>query len=312
MTAIEKVSSLVFVAGIFAVYTAEIFLGATFALDKLTNAQGRNILLTKPALFVHLLAVTGIMCFLYGFFIEPYRLKVRTITLYTEKLRNTYLRLVHISDLHCSEKVRNEKKSIELINALQADLIVFTGDAVNVPAGLSLFKDTMKSLKAKLGKYAVKGNVDIQSYPDLDLFSRTGFEVLDEQTIKLEKDGESFYISGFSCWFPDSHHYLPKGVPADSFSIFAHHCPDLIEDLKDSNVDLYLAGHTHGGQVAIPIYGALITFSKHGKKYEAGRYNVNNTVLYVNRGLGTEGGSTPKVRFCVRPEITVFDISPKK
>jgi predicted MPP superfamily phosphohydrolase len=78
------------------------------------------------------------------------------------------------------------------------------------------------------------------------------------------------------------------------------------------NVDLYLCGHTHGGQVALPLYGALVTLSKFGKKYESGMYTVGDTILYVNRGIGMEGGLTPKVRFLARPEITVFDIVPKE
>jgi hypothetical protein len=84
-----------------------------------------------------------------------------------------------------------------------------------------------------------------------------------------------------------------------------------VEDLNGTNVDLYLAGHTHGGQIALPFYGAIITLSKFGKKYESGEYRVGNTILYVNRGLGLAGGFNPKMRFFARPEITVFDLKPK-
>ena len=76
-------------------------------------------------------------------------------------------------------------------------------------------------------------------------------------------------------------------------------------------MDLYLCGHTHGGQVALPLYGALITLSKFGKKYESGMYESNGTILYVNRGLGLEPKPAPQVRFFARPEITVFDIVPE-
>lgn len=87
-----------------------------------------------------------------------------------------------------------------------------------------------------------------------------------------------------------------------------YHSPDLVEDLPPNAVDLYVAGHTHGGQVALPFYGALVTLSRFGKKYEAGLYHVGDTTLYVNRGIGMEGGPAPRVRFCARPEITVFEI----
>ena len=106
------------------------------------------------------------------------------------------------------------------------------------------------------------------------------------------------------------------------FSIFLHHYPDLVEDLAGQNarlaedgesrrVDLYLAGHTHGGQIALPFYGAIITLSEFGKKYESGMYKVADIVLYVNRGIGMDGGPSPRARFFARPEITVFEIKPK-
>ena len=103
---------------------------------------------------------------------------------------------------------------------------------------------------------------------------------------------------------------VTKGLSAERFGVLLHHYPDLIEEPAVSKVDLYLTGHTHGGQVALPLYGALITLSKHGKRYEAGKYVVGDTILYVNRGIGMEGGRVPRVRFWARPEITVFDIVP--
>jgi predicted MPP superfamily phosphohydrolase len=75
---------------------------------------------------------------------------------------------------------------------------------------------------------------------------------------------------------------------------------------------LFLTGHVHGGQVALPFYGAIITLSKYGKKYEKGRYDIDGKVLYVNRGVGMEGDFVPRVRFFSRPEITVFHIRPLK
>jgi hypothetical protein len=86
----------------------------------------------------------------------------------------------------------------------------------------------------------------------------------------------------------------------------------LVESLEGLNVDLYLSGHTHGGQIALPLYGAIITLSKFGKKYESGMYTVGDTILYVNRGIGFEPRPAPPIRFCARPEITVFDIAPMK
>ncbi|MGA9520814.1 MAG: metallophosphoesterase [Myxococcaceae bacterium] len=96
-------------------------------------------------------------------------------------------------------------------------------------------------------------------------------------------------------------------APEGAFKLLAYHTPDLIEDLK-VRPDLYLAGHTHGGQVRLPRYGALVTMSRFDKKYEMGRYEIDGTVLYVNRGIGTDGGHLPRIRFMARPEIAVIDL----
>ena len=312
MTASEKLVLILFLGIIAIVYTAETFLLLAFVFNKLRGAEALKIFCSKPALAVHLLALIGIICFAYGYFVEPYRLKIETVQIQTPKLAKTTLRLIQISDLHCDKKPRNEVKLVRLINEMKPDIIVFTGDSINTSAALERFKETMKNLNAPLAKFAVDGNIDIWYWSKLDLFGGTGFEVLDANIVELQKNGESFYISGVSCRYPTAFGDVLKNVPEDRFSIFLYHYPDLIEDLHNLNVDLYLAGHTHGGQVALPFYGALITLSKFGKKYEAGSYTVGKTMLYVNRGIGMEGSHAPRVRFFARPEITVFDIKPNK
>jgi len=100
-------------------------------------------------------------------------------------------------------------------------------------------------------------------------------------------------------------------IPSNAFSVLLYHYPDLIKEVAARNVDLYCAGHTHGGQIALPVFGALVTFSKFGKQYEAGLYRESKTSLYVNRGIGMEGGNAPRVRFWARPELTIIDVVPE-
>ena len=73
-------------------------------------------------------------------------------------------------------------------------------------------------------------------------------------------------------------------------------------------VDGYLAGHTHGGQWRVPGFGALVTSSRFGKRYEAGLYRERRTRLYVSRGLGMEGFGTPRARLFCPPEVVVLDL----
>ena len=124
----------------------------------------------------------------------------------------------------------------------------------------------------------------------------------------LQIRGATVWISGIGV---DHLRELPKllnDVPEKTFSIFLHHYPDEIYEVA-GKVDLYCAGHTHGGQVALPLYGALITLARYGKKFESGLYSVGATHLYINRGIGMEGGISPRVRFWSRPEITVYEIT---
>jgi predicted MPP superfamily phosphohydrolase len=101
---------------------------------------------------------------------------------------------------------------------------------------------------------------------------------------------------------------LAGQVPTDAYSLLLYHTPDLIESASAAQINLYLAGHTHGGQVRLPFYGAIITASRHHKQYEMGAYTVGETFLYVSRGLGMEGYGMPRLRFLCPPELVLFEL----
>jgi len=306
----EKLTLLAFLLAVGAVYLLEGALLVRFFVRLAQRRVGVNVLLTKRAIVLHVVAILGIGCLLYGLFIEPNRIEVNIVPIETSKLKSAKFRIVQISDLHCDRKVRNEERMVELINGLNADVVVFTGDALNTAEALPLFKDTMRSLKASLGKFAVYGNFETRFWRRLDLYGETGFELLNARSVPISKEGETTYISGLSCDNPGGLETVLSTVGSDNFSVFLYHFSDLVESLERRNVDLYLSGHTHGGQVALPFYGALITLSKFGKKYESGLYQVGETTLYVNRGIGLETRPAPQIRFLARPEIAVFDIGP--
>jgi predicted MPP superfamily phosphohydrolase len=93
------------------------------------------------------------------------------------------------------------------------------------------------------------------------------------------------------------------GIPEDAFTLLLYHSPDLIVEAAKHHIDLYLGGHTHGGQLRLPFYGAITTGSAYGKAFEAGLYEYGDTRMYISRGIGFEGGSMPRARFLCRPEI---------
>jgi hypothetical protein len=307
----DEISLLLFGVLLLAVYGAESILLLSYAYLRLRRGSWKNIRLTRFDVPLHVLAAVGIVCLLYGYFIEPYRIDVTETTIRTTKLKSTSFRIVHISDLHCDNTPRNEERAVKIIQQLKPDIIVATGDFLNRASALPRLQATLRQLDAPLGEFAVKGNFEIGCWTRLDLFKDTGFRVLDRDTVVVTKQEDAIAVSGLSFGLADAYRDVLQEPVDGRFHIFLFHTPDLIEDVRGLGVDLYLCGHTHGGQVALPLYGALITFSKFGKRYEAGRYEFDGTTLYVNRGLGLEPAPAPQVRFLARPEIAVFDIVPE-
>jgi predicted MPP superfamily phosphohydrolase len=308
----EVVSVLLLGALVLIVYGLEVLLLARAAVNFARRRHVGKILLTRRAIVLHVLAGTGILCALYGRFIEPYRVQVNVMTLHTPKLKSTGFRIVQISDLHCDTTPHNEEKAVRLINVLRPDIIVATGDYLNHRRALPRLRNMLSRLDAPLGKYAVGGNFEGHQDAGLDILAGTGFHLLRADKATVMKGGDALDIRGLTYARVADWPALLTDVPADRFTVFLFHTPDLIEDIRGRGVDLYLCGHTHGGQVALPWYGALVTFSKFGKKYESGLYQVGETTLYVNRGLGLEPRPAPQVRFFARPEIAVFDILPEQ
>ncbi|MBL8909491.1 MAG: metallophosphoesterase [Archangium sp.] len=251
------------------------------------------------------LGVLGVLAFAWGLFIEADWLEVTHVTVQTPKWPKTKkFRIAHFSDLHIDRESRALSRLTTEVADAKADLIVFTGDSLNDAGSLKLLRTTLGSMTAARGRVAVRGNHDVYRWHALDLFGGGVATELTRGPIILEDGLLTVCGAAFNAFdaLPD----CIAGAPKDSFVLLAFHSPDLVEDI-DPKPDLYLAGHTHGGQVAIPLYGAMITMSRYDKKYEAGRYEVGKTTLYVNRGIGFEPHFL-RVRFASRPELTIIDI----
>jgi predicted MPP superfamily phosphohydrolase len=256
------------------------------------------------------LAVLGVGCFAYAWRIEPFWLDVTHTRVATAKLTRP-IRVVQISDVHCDPDPRLEDRLPDAIAAERPDIIVFTGDALNEPRGLDRFRALMKRLAAIAPTYAVRGNWDVWFWSGLDLFGGTGVIELTDTAVRAPLAGAEVWIAGV----PVGHERnIPRVLtipPPGALSVLLFHYPDEIEPASAAGADLYLAGHTHGGQVALPWYGALITYSRFDKRFESGRYQVGPTTLYVNRGIGMEGGHAPRIRFWARPEVSVIELVPR-
>jgi hypothetical protein len=249
------------------------------------------------------------LCLIDGFFIEPYQLVVEKLEIRTSKLTTNRIRIVQLSDLHCDDVIRLENRIKASVTELHPDVIVFCGDAVNMPEGLNNFRSVMKSCADVAPTYAVRGDWDFFK-PRLDYFGGTGAQELSASSVKIEKNGESIWLGGVLSGSPKLVPRALAEIPPGAFTVFAYHFPypDVLP--ANASVDLFLAGHTHGGQVVLPGVGVLITRSKYGTRYLSGMYRVGKMWMYVNSGIGMQG-RMPRVRFLCPPKLAVIDIVPE-
>jgi len=261
----------------------------------------------------------GALCLAYGFKVEPSWLSTTHVHLETSKLpRGATAKFAVISDLHMDREAKLEGKLPGAIAPEKPDAIFFLGDAMNSTWALGPFKQLMFTLRQIAPVVAVLGNQDEGAWWEShDPYRGTPVLVLKNASTALNIRGASIYVWGQDStvpWLPPGairpvHLIPPPGDAHGSYAIVLNHTPDLIDQASRGGYDLYLAGHTHGGQIALPFYGALVTNSRFDKQYEAGQFQVGPTTLYVNRGLGFARWPQPEARFFARPELTIIEIT---
>ena len=226
-------------------------------------------------------------------------------------------RIVQFSDTHLGFQynLSQFKKLINKINSLNPDLIFFTGDLMDEPnryQQIHKIVPLLQQLKAPLGKYCIFGNHDHGGYgSDIyrNVMETSHFTLLlnESRQIKL-KDGSLVFLVGVDDAMlgkPDINLAL-KHVPFSQFKILLSHAPDLADLATQYNIHWQLSGHSHGGQVKLPFFGALIR-PPFAEKYPEGLYSIGSMPLklYVNRGIGT---TRLPFRFMAKPELTVFTL----
>jgi len=264
------------------------------------------------------LQLIGSALVFYGTWIEPHRIGVSRERLASSKLApGQPLRVLHFGDLHVERITPRERQLVDLVDSLRPDLVVFSGDFLNVSyvhdrAAWAACRWVLERLAAPLGVFVVAGSSASDPEPVLvEMLAGLPLTWLREQRVTLEHGGKEIDLIGVGCThrpFVDRHP-LESLVRRDRFTIFLYHSPDLAPDAAELGVDLMLSGHTHGGQVRLPWFGALATSSLYGKAFEMGRYEQEGLTLYVTRGLGLEGSGVPRIRFLCPPEITLWDLN---
>lgn len=226
------------------------------------------------------------------------------------------LRIAVIADLHAGAPYIDEAKIQRVVTLTQTarpDIILLAGDYVaHVIGHHEISTETiaadLKPLHAPLGVYAVLGNHDHWSgAPRIaSALRHAGIVVLENQSTKIRRGLSVVYLVGIDdrMTHHDNAAMALRNVPSGASALCLTHSPDLFPDLP-TNCVLTIAGHTHGGQVNLPIFGRLIVPSKFGQHYAAGLIHEHDKYLFVSTGIGT---SFIPVRFGVPPEVTVLEI----
>jgi uncharacterized protein len=254
-----------------------------------------------------------------GFYFEPFRLGVTEIPIHAPAfLPDRSLLILQISDLHLERMTKREGEVLALARSLQPDIIVLTGDYVNasyVNDLLTLLEthQLLSRLYAPYGIYAVNGNLDSPPVMAALFNGLANIRVLNDELLPLPLPGGTLYILGVTLSSDrvrddKALEGLMARIPPGAYGILLYHTPDLIRTAAPTGVDLYFAGHTHGGQVRLPIYGAIFTQATDGKKYEMGEYTVGPTTMYVSRGIGMGGELLPRMRFLCPPEMVLVEL----
>jgi predicted MPP superfamily phosphohydrolase len=249
--------------------------------------------------------------------IEPYIVTVTRVTLPVRRLPPAFegFTIAQVSDWHFGEWMTLDHMLgiAEQVNALEPDLVAMTGDFVSV-----IYRDTPQAITTALNAFhapagvaAVLGNHD--HWTDAPTIraaveAADGVRLLNNRALPLQRHGQILYIAGVDdIW--EAQHDLAAAlhtVPIDAATILLAHEPDYADEAAATGrIGLQLSGHSHGGQVRLPLKGALI-LPHLGQKYDQGHYTVNDMHLYVNRGIGM---IAPYVRLNCTPEITLITLT---
>ncbi len=259
--------------------------------------------------------------YVYSRFIEPNSLRV-----HYEIIKSSYiiegskeLKILQFSDMHISEYFdeKDIKKVVEKINEEKPDIVVFTGDLIDEyneyknKNNLNVIWESLAAINASLGKYAIYGNHDYgggaeQAYKSI--MENSGFVILRNEKVFLEEYNINIIGMDDSIFGKFEKNRMINMLDEKSCNVLLSHEPDVIDHLMEYNIDLFLSGHSHGGQVNLPFVKVLPILAK---KYTGGIYSFNNyrqTTLYVNIGLGT---SQIPLRFMAPPELSIFILKNK-
>lgn len=326
MATLMAATLLVFVPKIFA---APVLL-AEDIYRALRHFPPHEVWVSELALFVSVFVFVSL---LYGMTGGRHRYKVHRVTLKFDDLPAAFdnFTITQLSDIHAGSFTSRKgvEKGIAMVNQQNSDMILFTGDLVNNKASeMDPWLGTFSKLKAPFGMYSVLGNHDYGDYTGWaneaakaanlarlkQVHKEIGFNLLLNNAVQIKKDGGEIALIGVENWGKGGFHKYgdlvnaTENVGDDEFKILMSHDPSHWEAKTlehTQHINLALAGHTHGMQFGIELFGFQWSPVKYMYPQWAGLYEKNGKYLYVNRGFGFLGF---KGRLGIWPEITVITL----
>ena len=221
-------------------------------------------------------------------------------------------KVVQFSDLHYLTTMKNKevKNIVKKINEINPDIVVFTGDLISEEKEITqdqidFLTKQLNKINSKLGKFAVKGNEDYNKNYDA-VMNKTDFKIINNSYELIYYNGITPILLTGSGSILKNDSDVDKAFSYNDlenvYTISLIHEPDVTDNIISYKPDLILAGHSHNGQIRLPMIGGLVKFEE-AKKYSNAKYDLDDTTLFISGGLGT---SKYEFRLFNHPSINFY------
>lgn len=265
----------------------------------------------KNTILVYFILIIGLLL-IYSRYIEPYHLIVKEYKIENNIMPDSFdgLKIVHFSDVHYGTVVDKNylTKIVNLINKQNPDIVFFTGDLIDKSKKLNdketeEVRNIIDNINSKLGNFAVTGNHDIKTLETYKKIMDNNFTILDnEEKLLYYKLTTPISIIGLSDKSETKVNYEVLNKDDNLYRIVLAHEPDEYNQIKDYKFNVLLSGHSHNGQVRIPLIGPIYT-PVGAKTYYDNYYNIDNKLIFVSNGIGT---TRLNLRFNSTPSINLY------
>jgi predicted MPP superfamily phosphohydrolase len=227
------------------------------------------------------------------------------------RLRGGRVRVAHLTDLHVDARLPFDHyvHALDTATAEDPDVLLLTGDFVSKRPNLALLTRLLRGrARARSGVFAVLGNHDYWTDPEAvrQALVQEGVRLVGGTCERVTlTDGTSVQVCGSEYpWGPPLRAADPQNA---DLTVVLSHTPDNVYDLSELGVTAVFAGHYHGGQIRLPLLGALVVPSRFGRRFDRGHFLIDSTHLFVSSGVGA---SSPPLRIHCPPDVVVVDFTP--